>query len=223
MKKWNIKSSSSRPDATPDSRRPPKQAIGCMPRIFHFLSRHYPRPRINSPGRMGTIAMPHPESKSPAIATDGYSEESRTGGGPTRQGSVEAPRGLTLPLQIRRSGVFSYRGDVPRRSPALMEKLIGIEDPPSPVPDLVGSLPESVVEKRRELLEALEQCEEDLRALKRIIDVVRMAEIVRLENDRDIDGSDSLRFHWRGAQPRLRPQRRRFVISDTSSLCFSRI
>ncbi|KAG0477492.1 hypothetical protein HPP92_014333 [Vanilla planifolia] len=99
-------------------------------------------------------------------------------------------------------GLFSYRGDVLRRSPALMEKLIGIEDPPSPVPRF-GRILAGVGgrEKAGSYSRPPEQCDEDLRALKRIIDVVRMAEIVRIENDRDIDGSDSLLFHWLEPSP----------------------
>ncbi|EHA8586716.1 hypothetical protein COCNU_scaffold000789G000010 [Cocos nucifera] len=85
-----------------------------------------------------------------------------------RQHSCEVPRSPTLPPEIRRS-ISAASPDSPRRSPALVARLMGLEDAP------VSSL-ESAAEKRRKLLGALEKCDEDLNALKRIIEAVRFAE-----------------------------------------------
>lgn len=54
--------------------------------------------------------------------------------------------------------------------------------------------PESTAEKRQKLLGALEKCDEDLKALKKIIDAVRSAENLRSSPAvKGLDGEDKVR------------------------------
>ncbi|KAK8961420.1 hypothetical protein KSP40_PGU020621 [Platanthera guangdongensis] len=93
-----------------------------------------------------------------------------------------ARRSPTLPLEIRRSGCF-FDQDSPRRSSALLARLMGMEEPPvsppAPKTPAIGLSVDSAEEKRRTLLGALERCDEDLRALKLIIDAIRTVEMRR--------------------------------------------
>jgi hypothetical protein len=75
--------------------------------------------------------------------------------------SCEVPRSPTLPAEIRRKSSENVR-----ETPALVARLMGLETLPVS--------PESVVEKRQKLLGALQRCDEDLQALKKIIDSVRI-------------------------------------------------
>lgn len=78
------------------------------------------------------------------------------------------PRSPTLPAEIRRVNSPDNFRTPP---PALVARLMGMEDAP---------VESAVAEKRRkQLLGALEKCDEDLKALKKIIDTVRSAERLR--------------------------------------------
>lgn len=56
------------------------------------------------------------------------------------------------------------------------------------------ALPESTAEKRQKLLGALEKCDEDLKALKKIIDAVRSSENLRSSPAvKGLDGEDKVR------------------------------
>jgi hypothetical protein len=77
----------------------------------------------------------------------------------------EVPRSPTLPAEIRRKSSENVR-----ETPALVARLMGLETLPAS--------PESVVEKRQKLLGALQRCDEDLQALKKIIDSVRIPKTV---------------------------------------------
>ncbi|MQM00913.1 hypothetical protein Taro_033658 [Colocasia esculenta] len=90
------------------------------------------------------------------------------GGGLSRRLSCDVPRSPTLPSEIRRS---NSSGNAARNPPALVARLMGLDDPPPPV-----DTPDSAAEKRRKLLGALERCDEDLRALKNIIEALHIAE-----------------------------------------------
>ena len=69
-----------------------------------------------------------------------------------------------------------------RAPPALVARLMGLSDiPPLTTSEL------AVAEKRRRLLGALEKCDEDLKALKKIIDVVKSS-VAGTGNDADDEG-----------------------------------
>lgn len=82
-----------------------------------------------------------------------------------------------IPQEIREPGaeaVVAASPETPRRRPALVARLMGLED----LPDItVAVTPEAAADQRRELQRALDKCDEDLRALRRIIEAVRLAEI----------------------------------------------
>lgn len=90
------------------------------------------------------------------------------------------PRSPTLPAEIRRSNSVNSTENFPRTPPALVARLMGLEEAPQSKPLMSALIPtESATEKRRKLLGALEKCDEDLKALKKIIDTVRSAEGLR--------------------------------------------
>ena len=82
-----------------------------------------------------------------------------------------------IPQDIREPGaeaVVAASPETPLRRPALVARLMGLED----LPDITVSVtPEAAADQRRELQRALEKCDEDLRALRRIIEAVRLGEI----------------------------------------------
>jgi len=97
----------------------------------------------------------------------------------TGRESLEIPRSPVIPAEIRSSGSAN--------SPRVVARLMGIEDiPTSPRASVVVA--ESAVEKRRKLLGALEKCDEDLKALKRIIDAVRASQTPPSAADKVADG-----------------------------------
>ncbi|KAL4371539.1 hypothetical protein HN51_016019 [Arachis hypogaea] len=81
----------------------------------------------------------------------------------------EVPRSPMLPAEIRQSRATKPQSPTAEsRSPALVARLIGLDEAPEAAPA------ESVVEKRWQLLRALQRCDEDLKALKKIIEAVQL-------------------------------------------------
>jgi hypothetical protein len=95
-----------------------------------------------------------PSSASPS-AVQGQSRKEAD----LRRFSCDMQRSPTLPADIRRSPQ-----NFPN-PPALVARLMGLE-----------AMPESAADKRRKLLGALEKCNEDLNALKKIIEAVQSSE-----------------------------------------------
>lgn len=96
--------------------------------------------------------------------------------------SCEVPRSPTLPAKIRRSNSVNSPENF-HAPPALMARLMGLEELPTatskalpPRSPLLVPSEYSTAEKRRRLIGALEKCDRDLKALKKIIDAVRSAE-----------------------------------------------
>ncbi|XP_038977452.1 uncharacterized protein LOC120107997 [Phoenix dactylifera] len=179
-----MQTSSSRRETRSENRHGLKKNVGCMSGIFHLLSRHHhnrSRKRLPSARKKEetVISLPLPEKRPPTVpqANEGKKRETSRAITPEkavvvpelRRHSCEVPRSPTLPPEIRRS-ISTASPDSPRRPPALVARLMGLEDVPV-------SSPESAAEKRRKLLGALEKCDEDLKALKRIIEAVRFAEV----------------------------------------------
>ncbi|KAL4274187.1 hypothetical protein AHAS_Ahas04G0115700 [Arachis hypogaea] len=83
----------------------------------------------------------------------------------------EVPRSPTLPTEIRQSHATKPQSPTAEsRSPALVVRLMRLDEAPEAAPA------ESVVEKRRQLLGALQRCDEDLKALKKIIEAVQLTD-----------------------------------------------
>ncbi|PKA48148.1 hypothetical protein AXF42_Ash021082 [Apostasia shenzhenica] len=168
IKEEKMQPSSSRRETSPDKWRPPKEAaVGCMSGILQLLSRRNSRRRILS-GRKDTTANP-PEPSPGNAEVKVLIEQNKDG--------MLSRRSPTLPSEIRLSGGFQQE-DSPRRPPSVVARLMGLEESSSPEASAAWFSPESAEEKRRMLLCALERCDEDLRALKGIIEAVRKAEIL---------------------------------------------
>ncbi|KAI6673631.1 hypothetical protein NL676_001537 [Syzygium grande] len=162
------------------------QSIGCMSGLFHLLSRYQHRRKSLTYGKRqqkNTLVSPPTKDATadlvPALLRGG-ADGSRNDGSPAaadKRISCEVPRSPTLPAEIRRSRPQVGRGapqptPPPPTRPTVVARLMGLT---------AGDAPESAAEKRRELLGALDKCDRDLKALKRIIDVVRSAEQLRHE------------------------------------------
>ncbi|CAD5185199.1 unnamed protein product, partial [Musa acuminata subsp. malaccensis] len=163
--------------------------IGCMSGIFRLLCVHRDsssRKRLTSGKRAAVVAPSYPPNGNsnstvttpsgptappPPLVEDGDKQT-----GPSRC-SCETPGSPMIPQDIREPGaeaVVAASPETPRRRPALVARLMGLED----LPDITVSVtPEAAADQRRELQRALEKCDEDLRALRRIIEAVRLAEI----------------------------------------------
>ncbi|KAG9454931.1 hypothetical protein H6P81_007835 [Aristolochia fimbriata] len=150
--------------------------IGCMSGILHLL--HSPsRKRLTlAKNQDKTVTSPtKPKStphkiKSPARTSSG--KKTRTirasdipppDGTDLRRFSCDVPRSPTITPDIRRCNSINSPETL-RRPPALVARLMGLDDFPAE---------ESPAEKRRKLITALQKCDEDLKALKRIIEAAR--------------------------------------------------
>nr|CAD1833181.1 unnamed protein product [Ananas comosus var. bracteatus] len=162
-------------------------SIGCISGIFHFFSRHHSHPRKRlTPASKKENAVISPLKRNEAEHEDGKKRDAylavtapSSAAEIRRRRSCDAPRSPTIPAEIRRScsAAASPRG----AAPALVARLMGLDAPPptSPQPPRSPPIapPETAAEKRRKLLGALERCDEDLKALRRIIEAVRSAEM----------------------------------------------
>ncbi|KAH0454200.1 hypothetical protein IEQ34_016124 [Dendrobium chrysotoxum] len=207
-KKKKMQPSPSHRESAPENHRVHhKKTIGCMSGILQLLSRHHSRRRIPS-ARKDRIETPPTSTSTPIVQQPDFTEvnTARTPVNADLEFSSEAGglsrRSPTLPSEIRRSGGCFDRGDSPRQSPALVARLMGLEDPPQqwqlPKPPPAS---ESAEEKRRKLLGALERCDEDLRSLKRIIDAVRAAEMIHMKDETESPIQELKFLDGNGEQP----------------------
>ncbi|GMH20243.1 hypothetical protein Nepgr_022084 [Nepenthes gracilis] len=162
------------------------KSIGCMAGIFQLVSKYQNRRKFLTIGRkqekqaISSGKKTKPTVETP-VAPRTFQEENEsaiivkkeTGESfDLRRLSCDVPRSPTIPSEIRRSNPFKSQENA-RSPPALVARLMGLEEiPASPTP----ATPETAAEKRRKLLGALEKCDEDLKALKRIIETVRSSE-----------------------------------------------
>ncbi|KAJ1699208.1 hypothetical protein LUZ63_007720 [Rhynchospora breviuscula] len=144
-----------------------KRSVGCMSGILRLLTRHNRRSQKRlspAPKKHNPVNVP---SKAPIIQAN---EPTKLANPLLKRSSCEVPRSPTIPQELRRLSEGSP--DSPRRSSVVVARLMGLD---MAVPQLPA--PESAAEKRRRLLGALEKCDEDLKALRRIIEAVRLAEV----------------------------------------------
>ncbi|XP_065041636.1 uncharacterized protein LOC135675411 [Musa acuminata AAA Group] len=188
-----MRTSSSRREMGSENR---PNTIGCMSGIFHLLSRHHnrSRKRLTSANRKEKPAVAPPSRpKLPPPRPIDDEEGKKT---EPQRCSCETPRSPTIPQEIRRrpaAAVAAASPDSPRRPSALVARLMGLED--SPAPPVAAA-----ADKRRELLRALEKCDEDLQALRRIIEAVRSAEIKAKVVPSA--GGPAGRLEWDGGDPK---------------------
>lgn len=80
----------------------------------------------------------------------------------------------------------SSSSSTPRKAPALVARLMGLDDIPVSSPTL------STAEKRRKLLGALERCDEDVKILKQIIDAVRTSQLLDIVSEKKVSPAQTL-------------------------------
>ncbi|XP_021749262.1 uncharacterized protein LOC110715004 isoform X2 [Chenopodium quinoa] len=173
--------------------------VGCMSGIFHLMSKYHTRRKFLTFGKkqernnavVQAPTSPPPPTKSEDTIKCQQQEQGSSGG---RLSLDQTPRSPAIPAEIRRSSTDSSVS-----SPRVVARLMGLEDFPAryPAPATVVS---PSAEKRRKLLGALEKCDEDLQALKKIIEAVRatqtppqVVEMIRGEEAEEVEsevGSD---------------------------------
>lgn len=186
-------SSSSRRESSPAPEKIRSKSIGCMSGIFQVVYKYHNRRRFLTFGKKHenngvsspttkTKQKPRPTpsqpSSSPSSSSTSLQQENKNS---PRFSCDIVPRSPTLPAEIRRSKSLNSPERF-RAPPALVARLMGLSDiPPLTTSEL------AVAEKRRRLLGALEKCDEDLKALKKIIDVVKSS-VAGTGNDADDEG-----------------------------------
>ncbi|XP_019166475.1 PREDICTED: uncharacterized protein LOC109162190 isoform X2 [Ipomoea nil] len=151
--------SSSRRQTPPPENRRREKSVGCMSGIFHLISKYQSRTkRLTSGGKRGKFS----EDSSPAnnkVTVDDQNNNAE----------VIVQRSPALPPELRRRA--SAENGVKTRPSALVVRLMGLEEKCSPVVAAEGE-PSLTEVKRKMLLKALDKCNQDLEALKKIIKAV---------------------------------------------------
>ncbi|XP_054790156.1 uncharacterized protein LOC129295643 [Prosopis cineraria] len=173
MKRQNSTvSSSSRRENAPEMIQ--SKAIGCMSGIIHLVCKPHSSRRFLTFGKKqikNESSFPaKAELPKQALVEEGENfNEVKPNACLNPMLSREAPRSPTLPADIRRSNPAKTPENL-RTPPALVARLMGLDEGPA------ATKPESVADKRERLLNALQKCDEDLKALKKIIEAVRSAD-----------------------------------------------
>ncbi|GAB2267068.1 hypothetical protein Dimus_002050 [Dionaea muscipula] len=190
-------SSSSRRDRVPtqDDQKHHANAVGCMAGIFHLVSKYQNRRKFLTFGRKqekqpavsptkkvkltvktpapaaATAALPASQDRNATANSTNRREDKNGEPRDSRRLSSEVQRSPPIPAEIRRSSPFPTEERQSRPPTALMARLMGLDEVPAlPTAKLLES---KAAEKRRKLLGALEKCDEDLKALRKIIEAVR--------------------------------------------------
>ncbi|BAT85034.1 hypothetical protein LR48_Vigan03g204500 [Vigna angularis] len=157
-----VSPSSSRRETPPEKLH--AKTIGCMSGILHFISSSNAR----RSRRFLTFGKRQINKNSTPAAAENSRPENAKAAASERKLSSEVPRSPTLPAEIRCSIVKAPPEESRREGPAIVARLMGLEAASAPT--------DSVAEKRQKLLGALQRCDEDLKALKKIIESVRLAD-----------------------------------------------
>ncbi|KAJ6921513.1 hypothetical protein NC652_015433 [Populus alba x Populus x berolinensis] len=182
-------SSSSRREISPAPEKNRSKSVGCMSGIFQFVYRYHNRRRFITFGKRHekdiVVTSPkHPTpssqpSSSPSSSSTSLEQENKV---LQRLPCDMAPRSPTLPTGIRRSRSLNSPESF-RAQPSPVARLMGLSDiPPLTAAEL------ALAEKRRRLLGALEKCDKDLKALKKIIDAVKSSSVSSTGDDDDDEG-----------------------------------
>ncbi|KAL0453308.1 UNVERIFIED_CONTAM: hypothetical protein Slati_1308900 [Sesamum latifolium] len=188
LKRQESSLSTSRRQAAASTTPPPEthhaKGIGCMSGIIHLFSKYQnPNKRItfgrkqekskpsSSPAKAKGSSIPATKNlaKEDKIEKQAFDTSKRV------TCEVKVLRSPTLPPEIRRSTAASSPENS-RTPSSLVARLMGLEDtaPAARRPAFDG---DPLIEKRQRLLQALEKCNEDLEALKRIIKAVQTADV----------------------------------------------
>ncbi|XP_073047255.1 uncharacterized protein [Primulina eburnea] len=183
-------SSSRRLAATPplqESRR--AKPIGCMSGIFQLFSKYQNSSKRLTFGRKREKCRP----TSPAKDRDKSKKDPLSSAKEDKTGSqnlglsveINFPRSPSIPPEIRLPNVAVKSPENPRTPSSVVERLMGLGDIVKR-PALEET--DTISEKRRQLIRALEKCNEDLDGLRRIIRAVQ-ANHVPVAAKRDLPGS----------------------------------
>ncbi|KAA8517863.1 hypothetical protein F0562_015348 [Nyssa sinensis] len=176
-----VLSSSSRRETVPENHHAKTIGCICMSGIFHFVSKYQRHRR-----KFLTFGRKHDKNSEQQTKSLEGTRGDRVSD--IRRFSCDVQRSPTLRAEIRRSNSVNSRGNC-QGPPALMARLMRLEEVPAR-----SSSPESVAEKRLKLLRALEKCDEDLKALKKIIEAVQSREhLPSLRPAGAMDGADKER------------------------------
>ncbi|CAL0322871.1 unnamed protein product [Lupinus luteus] len=165
-----VSPSSSRRENSPAEKNIHAKTIGCMSGILHLLSNSHSRRhrRLLTFGKKQT--KNHSSLSSTTLQGENVKGEKMADVdvGHNSRSSCEVLRSPTLPAQIRRlsSSTPVMAAEKRTNSPALVARLMGLEKVPA-------TPSESVEGKRLRLMGALQRCDEDLKALKKIIESMR--------------------------------------------------
>ncbi|KAL0404713.1 UNVERIFIED_CONTAM: hypothetical protein Sradi_2112100 [Sesamum radiatum] len=159
------------------------KGIGCMSGIIHLFSKYQNPSKRLTFGKKQEKSKPSSPAKAKSSSTPATKNsakedkiEKQTSDTSKRVTyEVKVLRSPTLPPEIRRSTTASSPENS-RTPSSLVARLMGLEDtaPAARRPAFDG---DPVIEKRQRLLQALEKCNEDLEALKRIIKAVQTADV----------------------------------------------
>ncbi|KAK4412755.1 hypothetical protein Salat_2922700 [Sesamum alatum] len=187
LKRQQSSLSSSRRQAAASTTPPPEthhaKGIGCMSGIIHLFSKYQnPNKRLtfgrkpekskpSSPAKAKVSSMPatRNSAKEEKIEKQTFDTSKRL------TCEVKVPRSPTLPAEIRRSTAASSPENS-RTPSSLVARLMGLDDT-APAARRPAFDADPITEKRQRLLQALEKCNEDLEALKRIIKAVQTADV----------------------------------------------
>ncbi|KAL8041160.1 hypothetical protein ABFX02_10G148400 [Erythranthe guttata] len=185
LKRQESSLSSSRRQAAAAAATPPPEthhakAIGCMSGLIQLFSKYQnPNKRLTF-GRKQEKRKPTSPTKTkeslPAKNPPSSPKQDRT---KKQNSDVKVPRSPTLPPEIRRSDAAKSPQNPRTPSSSLVARLMGLEDIGGCAAVKRAALEEdrTAAEKRQRLLEALEKCNEDLEALKRIIKAVQTSDV----------------------------------------------
>ncbi|KAL8489126.1 hypothetical protein ACS0TY_025142 [Phlomoides rotata] len=194
-------SASRRQPATGTTPPPPEthhaKTIGCMSGIFQLFSKYQnPNKRLTSGKKQDKRKPSSPTSSVKDSVPPKNSQsligevkiESQNFDGNRLKCGIKVPRSPTLPPEIRRSSSANSTGN--SRTPpssSLVARLMGLEEIGAAAKTR-GIEEDPLTEKRQRLLQALEKCNEDLEALKRIIKAVQTADVRLQPLPRDHSG-----------------------------------
>lgn len=154
--------------------------IGCMSGIFQLFTKYHNSSKRLTFGRKREKCKPSP----PAKDKDKPKKDSLSSGREDKSRSqdfglsleINVTRSPSNPPEIRRSNAVKSLEN-PRTSSSVVERLMGLGDMNTTVKRTALEETGTISEKRRQLIRALEKCNDDLEGLRRIIQAVQTNDV----------------------------------------------
>ncbi|XP_073275556.1 uncharacterized protein [Primulina huaijiensis] len=155
--------------------------IGCMSGIFQLFSKYQNSSKRLTFGRKREKCRP----TSPAKDRDKSIKDPLSSAKEDKTGSqnlglsleINLPRSPSIPPEIRLPNVAVKSPENPRTPSSVVERLMGLGDMNTSVKRSALEETDTISEKRRQLIRALEKCNEDLDGLRRIIRAVQANDV----------------------------------------------